>query len=116
MSNPTVSFLWCPLWANTGPSGKVTLFAWGGNDSIDYDGATDTIRVVHNAVTRATSAALTFARETLHRIRVDYGSFGTKLSVDGVETTNASRCGSTSSRQRCRPSSHQLGGRSAAPG
>ncbi len=36
--------------------------------------------------------------------------------VSSVETTNASRCGSTSSRHWCRPSSHQRGGRSPAPG
>ena len=33
-----------------------------------------------------------------------------------MEVTKASRSGSTSSRQRCRPSSHHRGGSSPAPG
>lgn len=85
----TVRFKWCPLWANTDVTGTATLFAWDASSRIEYEGTTDTIRVVNDGNNRAASAALTFARESLHQIRVDYGSFGTKLYVDGVLTTDA---------------------------
>lgn len=88
-SRGRISLLWCPFWANTEVTGTACLFAWGANSRLEFEGTGDTIRVVNESNNRAASAALTFARDTMHRITVDYGSFGTRLTVDGVETVDS---------------------------
>lgn len=69
------------------------IFPWAAGYEVVFDPADDKIKVVVAGVDRAETAALTFARQTWHDVRVLYGASGQRLIVDGVETTNATAWG-----------------------
>jgi len=85
----SIQLVWTPYFSNTEVAGTATIIELAANDRIEYEGGGDTIRVINNGVTRATSAALTFARRTPIIVRMDYGAFGTRLYVNGTLTSNA---------------------------
>lgn len=89
------------------------LFPWAAGYEVVFDPADDKIKVVVAGVDRAETAALAFARQSWHDVRVIYGASGQRLIVDGVETTNstawgdpgvlATYLGSRAASVNCRP-------------
>jgi hypothetical protein len=78
-----------PLYTNAQVAGSHRIFSFGANDYIEYEGGGDTIRVVNNGVARAASAGLTFSALDLLTVQLRYGPFGTRISVNGTETVDA---------------------------
>lgn len=78
----SVSFLWRPDFASTATlTVSPCMWAWAAGYEIIYDPADDKIKVVVGGVNRASSAALTFARQGTVKITVRYGTAGTQLTT-----------------------------------
>lgn len=111
-----VSFLWRPDYASTTAlTVSPVLFQWAPNWELYFDPADDKLKLTVDSAAGAESAALTFARQGLLHVGVRYGSFGTRLYVDGVETTDASAwgapalapyLGSRAASANCRPAAY----------
>lgn len=112
-----VSFLWRPDYASTAAlTVNPCLFAFAAGYELIYDVADDKVKIVVGGVNQAASAALTFARQSLHRISLRYGSGGTQLTVDGLtyeDTTTwgdpgalAPYLGSRAASVNCRPAAY----------
>lgn len=111
-----VSFLWRPDYASTTAlTVSPVLFQWAPNWELYFDPADDKLKLTVDSAAGAESAALTFSRQGLLHVAVRYGTFGTRLYVNGVETTDPSAwgapalapyLGSRAASVNCRPSAY----------
>lgn len=112
-----VGLLWRPDYPSTAAlTVSPVMFAWAAGYEVIYDPADDKVKVVVAGVNRAQSAALAFARQSLHTVDVTYGAAGQQLTVDGVTTNNATAwgdpgalapyLGSRAASVNCRPAAY----------